>query len=140
MIRFAGRKMYNIFIFSLFVFFVSFDLVSLPKSLCIMDNIQIDLPLNAVNLNVDKLVPEISVSAVNCNSLNMGTVTKHTRLRKFYGIVSLKTDVIFLSDTRMCNKSGLTDMRFINDTFAVNPYCSYDFFHKLVKNSRGVLF
>ena len=105
MIRFAGRKMYNIFIFSLFVFFVSFDLVSLPKSLCIMDNIQIDLPLNAVNLNVNKLVPEISVSAVNCNSLNMGTVTKHTRLRKFYGIFSLKKDVIFLSDTRMCNKN-----------------------------------
>ncbi len=110
----------------------------MPKSLWKMENIQINLPLNAVNLNVEKLIPEISVSAINCNSLNMGMVTKHTRLLKFYGIVSLKTDVIFLSDTRMCNKNGLTDMQFINDTFAVNPYCSYDFFHKSVKNSRGV--
>jgi exonuclease III len=68
----------------------------------------------------------------------MGTVTRHSRLRKFYGIVSLKTDIILLSDIRMCNKSGSTDMKFINDTFAINPYCSYTFLHQSVKNSRGV--
>ncbi len=43
MIRFAGRKMYTIFIFSLFVFIVSFDPVLVPKSLCKMENIQIFL-------------------------------------------------------------------------------------------------
>ncbi len=69
MIRFAGRKMSTIFIFSLFVCFVSFDLVLVPKSLCKMENIQVDLPLNAVNLNVEKLIPDITISAVNCNSL-----------------------------------------------------------------------
>jgi exonuclease III len=68
----------------------------------------------------------------------MGGVTKHTRVRKFYGIISLRTDVIFLSDIRMCNKNGITDMQFIKDTFAVNPYCSYNFFNQSVKNSRGV--
>jgi exonuclease III len=101
-------------------------------------DVQVDLPILAENFNVRKFVPEISISAVNCNSLNMGTVTRHTRVRKFYGIVSLKTDVIFLSDIRMCNKYGITDMHFIKNTFSVNPYCSYNFYHQSLKNSRGV--
>jgi hypothetical protein len=65
MIRFAGRKMYTIFIFSLFVLFVSSDPVLVPKPLCIMENIQVDLPFIAENLNGVKIVPEISISAVN---------------------------------------------------------------------------
>ncbi len=38
----------------------------------------------------------------------------------------------------MCNKNGTTDMHFIKNTFSVNPYCSYDFYHQSLKNSRGV--
>ncbi len=53
--------------------------------------------------------PNISISAINCNSLNMSTVTKHLRIRKFYGIASLKTDIVFMSDLRMCNTAGVTD-------------------------------
>jgi hypothetical protein len=135
MIRFAGRKMYTIFAFSLFVLPL---IASALKSDCVMDNVQVDLPILAENFNVRKLVPEISISAVNCNSLNMGTVTRHTRVRKFYGIVSLRSDIIFLSDIRMCNKNGTTDMHFIKNTFAVNPYCSYNFYYQSQKNSRGV--
>jgi hypothetical protein len=82
--------------------------------------------------------PAITVASLNCNSLNMSTVTKHTRIRKFYGIASLKTDVILLSDMRMCNKAGLTDIKYIIDTFAVNPPCSYNFFQHSPSNSRGV--
>ncbi len=82
--------------------------------------------------------PRISISAVNCNSLNMSTVTKHTRIRKFYGIASLKSDIIFASDLRMCNKAGVTDSKFISETFAINPHCSYNFYHQSNKNSRGV--
>jgi hypothetical protein len=81
--------------------------------------------------------PSICVSSINCNSLNMSTVTKHVRLRKFYGICSLKSDIIFMCDLRMCNKSGLTDAKFAYDTFATNPYCSYNFFPHST-NSRGV--
>jgi hypothetical protein len=69
--------------------------------------------------------PKVSVSSINCNSLNMSSETKHTRLHKFYGICSLKTDLIFMCDLRMCNKAGLTNLKFANDTFAVDPYCSY---------------
>jgi exonuclease III len=82
--------------------------------------------------------PRISISAINCNSLNMSNVTKHSRIRKFYGIASLKSDVIFLSDLRMCNKAGQTDSRFISETFAINPHCSYSLHHHSQKNSRGV--
>ena len=82
--------------------------------------------------------PSISVSSINCNSLNMSTVTKHVRLRKFYGICSLKSDIILMCDLRMCNKSGLTDAKFAHDTFATNPYCSYNFFAHSTTNSRGV--
>jgi len=82
--------------------------------------------------------PQITISALNCNTLNMATIAKHARLRKFYGICSLKTDIILLSDLRMCNKSGNTDMQFINDTFAINPHSSYKFFHHSRSNVRGV--
>ena len=84
--------------------------------------------------------PAITVASLNCNSLNMSTVTKHTRIRKFYGIVSLKTDVIFLSDMRMCNKAELTDMKYIIDTFAVNPHCSYIFSTILPQIAGGSVF
>jgi hypothetical protein len=134
MIHFCGSNMTKI-IFFLFLF----HLVSCIMPEPIMDNIVVEPPLEAINLAVQRsLIPELSFSAINCNSLNMGTVTKHARLRKFYGIASLKTDIVFLSDIRMCNKNGTADLKFIAETFAVNPYCSYSFLHQSTKNSRGV--
>ena len=82
--------------------------------------------------------PKITISILNCNSLNMASVNKQTRIRKFYGIVSLKTDIILLSDIRMCNKGGVSDVKFINDILAVNPYCSYRMYHQSRSNRRGV--
>jgi exonuclease III len=38
----------------------------------------------------------------------------------------------------MCNKAGQTDSRFISETFAINPHCSYTLHHHSQKNSRGV--
>jgi exonuclease III len=87
---------------------------------------------------IPKKFPHITIATINCNSLNMATVAKHVRLRKFYGIVSLKTDIILLSDIRMCNKAGYCDMNFISKTFSVNPYSSYNFFHHSRTNKRGV--
>jgi hypothetical protein len=106
-----------------------------PNSKNIMAEPDINLLPAAFN-NVN--FPWITISAINCNSLNMATVTKHVRLRKFYGICSLKTDFIFVSDIRMCNRSGLTDLKFKNETFAVNPHCAYNFFPMSFTNSRGV--
>jgi hypothetical protein len=58
--------------------------------------------------------PQFNIACINCNSLNMATVSKNIRMRKFYGIVSLKTEIIFLSDFRLCNKSGVSDFAFAN--------------------------
>ena len=82
--------------------------------------------------------PKISVSILNCNSLNMASANKQTRIRKFYGIVKLKTDIIMLSDIRMCNKGGVSDLQFISSILAVNPYCAYRMYHQSRSNSRGV--
>jgi exonuclease III len=119
-------------------------IVSVPallsdNKLCVTMNepVQNDLNLLQPEINVPSF-PKITISSVNCNSLNMATTTKHVRMRKFYGICSLKTDIIFLSDLRLCNKSGATDMKFVNKIFAVNPYCSYRFFSQSTKNCRGV--
>ncbi len=68
----------------------------------------------------------------------MATVAKNIRMRKFYGIVSLKTDIIFISDIRLCNKSGVGDYAFANKIFATNPYGSYTFLHNSRTNCRGV--
>ncbi len=82
--------------------------------------------------------PQFSIACINCNSLNMATVVKNIRMPKFYGIVSLKTDLIFVSDIRLCNKSGVGDFAFAKKIFATNPYRSYTFIHNSRTNCRGV--
>jgi hypothetical protein len=82
--------------------------------------------------------PNISISILNCNSLNMASANKQTRICKFYGIVSLKSDIIMLSDIRMCNKGGVSDLTFISNILAVNPYCAYNIYHQSRSISRGV--
>jgi hypothetical protein len=79
--------------------------------------------------------PLFNVSSINCNSLNMATVSKNVRMRKFYGILSLKTDIIFVSDIRLCNKNGVGDIGFANKIFATNPYRSYSFIHNSCTNA-----
>jgi hypothetical protein len=147
MIRFCGSKC-RITIFSL-PFFLLYTLIVFSHCICLSsqcakppgqtmpEQVPNDLNLLQPNLVIADF-PKISISSINCNSLNMSSVTKHVRLRKFYGICSLKTDIIFMCDLRLCNKAGLTDLKFANDTFAVNPYCSYNFIHQSTTNSRGV--
>ena len=66
----------------------------------------------------------ISFSAQNCNSLNVSGLTKNTR-SKVTSILNLNTDIIFLSDTRLGNKS-----KYISDLFR--------FHHNSSQNRRGV--
>jgi hypothetical protein len=70
----------------------------------------------------------------------MAAVNKQTRIRKFYGIVSLKSDVILVSDIQMCNKAGISDSNFIKNILSINPYCSYNFYHHSRSSSRGVVY
>jgi hypothetical protein len=99
--------------------------------------VQHDINLQPAEINPADF-PSINILSINCNSFNMSAVTKHVRLRKFYGICSLKSDIIFMCDLRMYNKAGLTDLKFAYDTFAMNPYRSYNFIYHSTTNS-GIL-
>ncbi len=94
--------------------------------------------INMQDITVPENFPKKTISILNCNSLNMACTNKQTRIRKFYGTVSLKTDIIMINDIRMCNKGGVSDLKFISDILAVNPYCSYNFYHQSKSSSRGV--
>jgi hypothetical protein len=59
-------------------------------------------------------------------------------LIKVYGVVKLKTDVIFMSDIRLKNARGIANISKIENTFRTNPYCAYRFFHQSNSNKRGV--
>jgi len=88
-------------------------------------------------IDTDEIIPDlgfpkISVSAINCNSLNMSTTGKDIHLRKIYGIVKLRTDIILLSDIRLCNKAGISDISSLKTSLSINPYCSY----KILYNSK----
>ena len=82
--------------------------------------------------------PRLTFSGINCNSLNMSASSKHNQLRKIYGITKLKTDIIFLSDIRICNKNLVSGVADIKKSFLTNPYQSYKFFHNSSSNKRGV--
>ena len=83
-------------------------------------------------------LPVLTVSSINCNSLNMSVTSKHNQLKKIYGITKLKTDVIFLSDIRLCNRNLVSASNDCSKIFHTNPYCSYSFFFHSTMAKRGV--
>jgi exonuclease III len=82
--------------------------------------------------------PEITISAINCNSLNLASRGQLNQKLKIYGICKLRTDVVLLSDVRMSNRHGVTDSKYVRESFRINPYCSYSVIHNSTKNKRGV--
>ena len=88
-----------------------------------------------MNLSDSFNFPQLSFDSINCNSLNVSSITSYHHKLKLYGITKLKTEVIFLSDIRLGKPGPSIDK--VQRTFLVNPYCPYDFFFNS-KNSRGV--
>ena len=68
----------------------------------------------------------------------MSTLGSDNHLLKIHGIVSLKTGVIFLSDIRLCNSSGTSNINAVTESFRCNPYCAYRFISHSNSNKRGV--
>jgi hypothetical protein len=83
-------------------------------------------------------IPKLTFSAINCNSLNMSSVGTFNHLLKIYGITSLKSDVILLSDIRLSNTSSAKNLEELKNSFRINPHCSYKLFHNSSMNKRGV--
>jgi exonuclease III len=81
---------------------------------------------------------EISVTLLNCNSLNMSASAKWNQTLKICGITKLKSDVIFLSDVRLSNKNLISAGGDISKSFINNLYEKYDMYYNSTKNRRGV--
>jgi exonuclease III len=82
--------------------------------------------------------PELTFSSINCNSLNLASSGQLQQKLKIYGICKLRSDVILLSDVRLSNRQGVSDIKYVKETFKINPYCSYHLIHNSTKNKRGV--
>jgi exonuclease III len=83
-------------------------------------------------------VPKLTYASINCNSLNMSSVGNNNHLLKIYGITSLRTDIIFLSDVRLCNAMGISNSAVLTDSFRINPYGAYKMSLHSRSNKRGV--
>jgi exonuclease III len=79
------------------------------------------------NLTMYPPAPPVSISSINMSSLGMDN-----HLLKIHGIVSLNSDIISLSDIRLCNSTGTSNLSLVNNSFRCNPYCAY----RLVANSK----
>jgi exonuclease III len=80
----------------------------------------------------------LSISSINCNSLNMSNTGNFNHKLKMYGVTKLKTDIILLCDIRLSNSQNVMQAIPATTTFRTNPYGSYDFFSNSTKNKRGV--
>jgi exonuclease III len=68
----------------------------------------------------------------------MSTIGTSNHLLKIHGIVSIKSDIILLSDIRLCNSAGVSNAHEVINSFRINPYCAYDFYSNSRRNKRGV--
>jgi hypothetical protein len=77
-----------------------FVLTLLYTSHTLLDNCKGTLPLCEFRMQAEEF-PTISVSSINCNSLNMSNLGNINHKLKIYGITRLKSDIILLSDIRL---------------------------------------
>jgi hypothetical protein len=89
-------------------------------------------------MNINNPLNELSISSLNCNSLNMSSDGKNNQYMKIYGIAKLRTDIIFLSDVRLCSRNMVSAGNDVKHMFLHNPYASYDCYFNSSKNKRCV--
>jgi len=68
----------------------------------------------------------------------MSTFGSVNHRKKIYGIVGLQTDLIFLSDIRLCNADGISNSNELRNSFRCNPIEQYKFYGHSRSNKRGV--
>ena len=82
-------------------------------------------------------LPPLSIASINCNSLNMSAISSAHQKLKIYGIVKLKSDIIFLSDIRLGRSLSAKNKSSLDKTLLINPYCRYTLVSNSSSNSRG---
>jgi exonuclease III len=79
----------------------------------------------------------LTFATQNCNSLNLTTNIKNFEI-KIAAIKTLGTDVIFLCDTRIISKKGISGLKRIKDALKDSKGRKYDIISNSTGNSRGV--
>jgi len=90
----------------------------------------------SVNNTGSMPIRNVTVGAVNCNSLNLSATNKQSQISKIYAIAKMKRDIIFLSDIRLSKKKE-SDIADIHTNFLTNPYNAYTFLYNSTQNKRG---
>jgi exonuclease III len=95
----------------------------------------------SISLLYMTLVPfsgKLSISSINCNSLNSSITSKFNRNLKVHGITKLATDIIFLCDVRLSNRQLVSSENEIKKAFMLNMYDGYECYFNSSQNKRGV--
>jgi exonuclease III len=80
----------------------------------------------------------LTISCLNCNSLNLSVTSAANRNQKINGITKLGSDIILLSDVRLGNKNLISSASEVKKLFEVNLHYAYEFYYNSSKNKRGV--
>jgi hypothetical protein len=80
----------------------------------------------------------ISVSSINCNSLNCSISSKQNQNLKINGITKLSSDIILLGDIRLSNKNLTLCADEVKKLFLVNMFDAYELIYNSSLNKRGV--
>jgi exonuclease III len=81
---------------------------------------------------------KLSISCINCNSLNSSLGWNQNRNLKVNGITKLGSDIILLSDIRLGNKNLVSCADELKKLFSTNLYDSYDLYYNSTRSKRGV--
>jgi exonuclease III len=68
----------------------------------------------------------------------MSSSGKYNQFHKIYGITKLRSDIILMSDTRLCNRNLVSAEDDIKKLFLNNPYGQYNAWFNSTQNKRGV--
>jgi len=79
----------------------------------------------------------LSISAQNCNSLNLTGISTNLET-KVAAITQSKTDIVFISDIRLVNGNGIANDERVRSAFRDSKNNSYECIFNSSKNGRGV--
>jgi exonuclease III len=94
--------------------------------------------LSGVMVDILGFRHNITVSSINCNSLNCSISSKQNQNLKINGITKLGSDIILLGDIRLSNKNLTSCADEVKKLFLVNMFDAYELIYNSSLNKRGV--
>jgi exonuclease III len=119
----------------LFFFFIAFLQAAVIYQSCKVISNEVQ---NMHHNMVSNELSGIRVSSLNVNSLNMSHSNQPLQLRKIFGILKLKSDIILIQDVRISNRNLVNSKDDLVRIFQNNVYGSFTVILNSTKNKRGV--